>query len=186
MGVSEIALEQKIKVSLIQQSSTATIQLKLSKRDRTRTQNLGGVSEIALEQKRRLPQNKTNIHLFLFNSPVQPPSKLGKKERERERELELGNLGVSEIAMEQKKRLPQNKTFTFSYSTVQYSYHPSLARERERELGNLGVSKIAMELKRRLPQNKTSNHLLFFNSPVQPSFKLGKKRESSNSELGSQ
>ena len=59
-----------------------------------------------MEQKRRLPQNKTNIHLRLFNSPVQPPSKLGK----RERELELRNLGVSEIAMEQKRRLPQNNT----------------------------------------------------------------------------
>ena len=57
-----------------------------------------------MEQKRRLPQNKTNIHLLLFNSPVQPPSKLGK------RELKLRNLGVSEIAMKQKRRLPQNNT----------------------------------------------------------------------------
>ena len=47
-----------------------------------------GVSEIAMEQKRRLPQNKTNIYLLLFNSPVQPLSNLGK----RERELKLRNL----------------------------------------------------------------------------------------------
>ena len=93
-------------------------------------------------------------------------------------------MGVSEVAMEQKRRLPQNKTFTFSYSTVQYSHHPSLAKERELELGNLGVSEIAMELKRRLPQNKTNIHLLLFSSPVQPLSKLG-KRESLNSELGS-
>ena len=29
-----------------------------------------GVSEIAMEQKRGLPQNLTSIHLLLFNSPV--------------------------------------------------------------------------------------------------------------------
>ena len=29
-----------------------------------------GVSELAMEQKRGLPQNSTNIHLLLFNSPV--------------------------------------------------------------------------------------------------------------------
>ena len=39
---------------------------------------------------------------------------------------------VSEIAMEQNIGLPQNNTFTFSYSTVQYSHHPNLARERAR------------------------------------------------------
>ena len=39
-----------------------------------------GVSEIAMEQKRGLPQNNTNIHLLLFNRPVQPSSKLSKRE----------------------------------------------------------------------------------------------------------
>ena len=60
------------------------------------------VGDIAMEQKRGLPQNNTNIHLLLFNSPVQPPSKLGKRESSKS--------GVSEIAMEQRRGLPQNTT----------------------------------------------------------------------------
>ena len=34
------------------------------------TLGYSGVSELAMEQKRGLPQNNTNIHFLLFNSPV--------------------------------------------------------------------------------------------------------------------
>ena len=66
--------------------------------------------------------------------------------------------------------------FTFSYSIVQYSHHPSLARERERAQSQESVRQLRN--KRELPQNKTNIHLLLFNSPVQPSSKLGKKQAS--------
>ena len=49
--------------------------------------------------------------------------------------ITLGNSGVSELAID--KREGCHKTvqiFTFSYLTVQYSHHPSLAKERGREL----------------------------------------------------
>ena len=36
----------------------------------TKERSNSGVSELAMEQKRGLPQNNTNIHLLLFNSPV--------------------------------------------------------------------------------------------------------------------
>ena len=36
-----------------------------------------------MEQKEKVAIKKTNIHLFVFNSPVKPSPKLGKRERER-------------------------------------------------------------------------------------------------------
>ena len=36
----------------------------------TKERSNSGVSDLAMEQKRGLPQNNTNIHLLLFNSPV--------------------------------------------------------------------------------------------------------------------
>ena len=113
----------------------------------------------------------------------QPPSKLG----ERERELEFRNLGVSEIAMEQKRELPQNKTnihLLLFNSPVQPP--PKLGKRERAQTGNLGVREIAMELKRRLPQNKTNIHLLSFNSPVQPPSKLGKRERAQTLKLSSQ
>ena len=120
------------------------------------TQELGSQWD-SYGTKKRVATNNTNIHLLFFNSPVQPSSKLGKRDRARTQKL-----GSQWDSYELKRRLPQNKTnihLLLFNSPVQ---PPSKLGERERELelGNLGVSEIAMELKRRLPQNNTNIHLV--------------------------
>ena len=101
----------------------------LAKREKVWTQNLG-ISEIDMEQKRRLPQNKTNIHLLLFNSPVQPPSKLGKRERAWTRKLgsQRDSYGTKE-----KVATKQNQ---YSSSLIQQSSTATIQAWQKRESSN--------------------------------------------------